>query len=125
VARAVLFAIAGFGLCRLRDRGFDVLVVRCLAPATLPRRRSLHRPRLHRRPPLARVAVAPIIGAPDAIAKQIQQEFTSAVEKQRVSVVSGRRARRLHAARLYRRGQRQVGDQGVHIWTFTDPTGNG
>src|ERR1700733_15458493 len=36
--------------------------------------------------PIAKVALAPIIGAPDAVARQIQQEFTSAVEKQRVAV---------------------------------------
>ena len=37
-------------------------------------------------PALAKVTVAPIIGAPDGVAKQIQDEFSGAVERQRVTV---------------------------------------
>lgn len=76
------------------------------------------------KPPLARVAVAPIIGAPDAIAKQIQQEFTSAVEKQRVSVISGKDERADYTLRGYIVAAKDKSATKVsYIWDITDPTG--
>lgn len=39
-------------------------------------------------PPATRVTVAPVIGAPDAIGRQMQQDFTAAVGLQKVSLVS-------------------------------------
>jgi hypothetical protein len=75
-------------------------------------------------PPLARITVAPIIGAPDAIAKQIQQEFTSAVEKQRVSVTSGKDERADYTLRGYIVAAKDKSATKVsYIWDVTDPTG--
>jgi hypothetical protein len=37
---------------------------------------------------LTRVAIAPVIGAPDAIARQLQQDVTSALDKSKVTVVN-------------------------------------
>ena len=75
-------------------------------------------------PPLARITVAPIIGAPDAIAKQIQQEFTSAVEKQRVSVTTGKDERADYTLRGYIVAAKDKSATKVsYIWDVTDPTG--
>ena len=75
-------------------------------------------------PPLAKVTVAPIIGAPDAIAKQIQQEFTSAVEKQRVTVVASKDERADYTLRGYIVAAKDKSATKVsYIWDVTDPTG--
>jgi hypothetical protein len=75
-------------------------------------------------PPLARVSVAPIIGAPDAIAKQIQQEFTSAVEKQRVTVISNKEERADFTLRGYIVAAKDKANTKVsYIWDVTDPAG--
>ena len=75
-------------------------------------------------PPLAKVAVSPIIGAPDAIAKQIQQEFTSSVEKQRISVVSGKDERADYTLRGYVVAAKDKSATKVsYIWDVTDPSG--
>ncbi len=72
-------------------------------------------------PPLAKVAVAPIIGAPDAIAKQIQQEFQSAVEKQRVSVVASKEERVDYTLRGYIVAAKEKTSIKVsYIWDVTD-----
>src|SRR5262249_49228456 len=74
--------------------------------------------------PLAKVAIAPIIGAPDAIAKQIQQEFTSAVERQRVSVLTGKDERADYTLRGYIVAAKDKSATKVSfIWDITDPTG--
>ena len=67
--------------------------------------------------------MAPIIGAPDAIAKQIQQEFTSAVEKQRVAVVTGKDERADYTLRGYIVAAKDKSATKVsYIWDVTDPT---
>jgi hypothetical protein len=40
--------------------------------------------------PIAKVAINPIVGPPDALGRQLQQEFTSALQKQRVAVAPGK-----------------------------------
>ena len=85
--------------------------------------RILPRPR-HRSRRWPRVTVAPIIGAPDAIAKQIQQEFTSAVEKQRVSVTASKDERADYTLRGYIVAAKDKAATKVsYIWDVTDPTG--
>ena len=68
--------------------------------------------------------MAPIIGAPDAIAKQIQQEFTGAVEKQRVSVTTSKDERADYTLRGYIVAAKDKNATKVsYIWDITDPTG--
>lgn len=75
-------------------------------------------------PPLAKVTVAPIVGAPDAIAKQIQQEFTSAVEKQRVAVTASKEERADYTLRGYIVAAKDKSAAKVsYIWDVTDPSG--
>lgn len=73
---------------------------------------------------IAKVTMAPIIGAPDAVAKQIQQDFTSAVERQRVSVVTGKDERADYTLRGYVVAAKDKANTKVsYIWDVTDPTG--
>ena len=68
--------------------------------------------------------MAPIIGAPDAIAKQIQQEFTSAIEKQRVSVTASKEERADYTLRGYIVAAKDKSATKVsYIWDVTDPSG--
>ena len=38
---------------------------------------------------VAKVAITPVIGAPDAVAKQMQSELTAALSRQKIGVASG------------------------------------
>ena len=40
--------------------------------------------------PLARVALAPIVGAPDSVSKLVVQQFTASAERQRLKIVPDR-----------------------------------
>ena len=68
--------------------------------------------------------MAAIVGAPDAIAKQIQQEFTSAIEKQRVSVTANKDERADYTLRGYIVAAKDKSATKVsYIWDVTDPSG--
>lgn len=74
--------------------------------------------------PIAKIAVAPIIGAPDAVARQMQQEFTGAVSKQRVAVSSAKDERVDYTLRGYIVAAKdKSGTKVSYIWDVTDPTG--
>jgi hypothetical protein len=75
-------------------------------------------------PSLAKVAVAPVIGAPDTIAKQIEQEFTAAVEKQRVSVATRKDEHVDYTLRGYVVAAKDKTSTKIsYIWDVTDPSG--
>jgi hypothetical protein len=115
---AVILGLAGFGLLGC-ETGTSLFGPTAATPepavAALPAAAQ---------PPLAKIAVAPVIGAPDAIAKQIHQEFTSAVEKQRVSVVANKEERTDYTLRSYVVAAKDKNATKVsYIWDVTDPTG--
>src|SRR5262245_47019310 len=123
VARAMLLAIAGIGLAGCETAGS--LLGGSLFGSSGPPAAEVAAPSpVAPQPPLAKVAIAPIIGAPDAIAKQIQQEFTGAVEKQRISVVAGKDERADYTLRGYIVAAKDKSATKVsYIWDVTDPTG--
>jgi hypothetical protein len=47
-------------------------------------------PRAVAEAPIAKVAINPIVGPPDALGRQLLQEFTSALQRQRVAVTPGK-----------------------------------
>ena len=121
VALAVLCSLAGLGLAgcsggSLFDSGTaaqpqETAPVAAARPAPQP-------------PPLAKIAIAPIVGAPDPVAKQVLQEFTSSVEKQRVAVAAGRDERVDYTLRGYIVAAKDKNATKVsYIWDITDPTG--
>jgi hypothetical protein len=74
--------------------------------------------------PVAKIAVAPIIGAPEGVARQMQQEFTSAVQKQRVAVSATKDERVDYTLRGYIVAAKdKSGTKVSYIWDVTDPTG--
>lgn len=74
--------------------------------------------------PVARIALAPVIGAPDAVAKQIQQDFTGAVQLQRVAVAASKDERVDYTLRGYLVAAKEKNNTKVsYIWDVTDATG--
>jgi hypothetical protein len=123
MARAILIAFTGIGLGGCETAGS--MFGGSLFGSSSPPAPEIAAPSpVAPQPPLARVAVAPIIGAPDAIAKQIQQEFTSAVERQRISVVAGKDERADYTLRGYIVAAKDKAATKVsYIWDITDPSG--
>jgi hypothetical protein len=75
-------------------------------------------------PSIAKVAMAPVIGAPDAVAKQIQQEFTAAAEKQRIAVAQSKDERVDYTLRGYIvAAKEKTATKVSYIWDVTDPAG--
>lgn len=73
---------------------------------------------------LARIAIAPIIGAPDAVARQLVQQLTDAVERQRIAVSKGRDEKVDFTVRGYIVAAREKNSTKVsYIWDVQDPTG--
>jgi hypothetical protein len=74
-------------------------------------------------PALAKVSLAPIIGAPDAIAKQIQQDFAASAERQRVAIAP-KDERADFTLRGYVVASKDKSATKVsYIWDVTDPGG--
>lgn len=74
--------------------------------------------------PRAKIALAPIIGAPDQIAQQIQSTFTSTVGQQRVSVATAKDEKVDYTLRGYIVAAKEKASTKVsYIWDVTDPHG--
>lgn len=73
--------------------------------------------------PQSRIALAPVIGAPDAVAKQLSTQLADAMAKQRVTVASaGDRAD--YTVRGYIvAAKEKAGTKVSYIWDVTDPSG--
>lgn len=74
--------------------------------------------------PVARVALAPVVGAPDGIAKQLAAQFTQAAEKNRLSITSSDEAKPDYTLRGYIVAARdKAGTKVSYIWDVADPNG--
>lgn len=74
--------------------------------------------------PIAKIALAPVIGAPDPVSKQLVSQLTSAMEKQRIAVAPDRDAKADYMLRGYIVAARDKSNTKVsYIWDVTDPTG--
>ncbi len=73
--------------------------------------------------PQTRVAVAPVIGAPDAVGRQLQQEFGSAVAKQRATVVAAGDKADFTLRGYVVAAKDRAGTKVSYIWDVTDPAG--
>lgn len=74
--------------------------------------------------PLARIAMANVIGAPDAVSRQVAEQIVQAGERQRITLINDRDAKGDYTLRGYivaskERTQTKV----TYIWDLTDPTG--
>jgi hypothetical protein len=114
VAVAVLVALVwvGFAGCQSSSSLFT-----SNAPAPEPIKPAAPQP------VLAKVAVAPIIGAPETVAKEIQQDFAGAVERQRIAVAA-KDERADFTLRGYIVASKEKNATKVsYIWDVTDPAG--
>lgn len=74
--------------------------------------------------PIARVALAPIIGAPEPVAKQISKQLAQSSERQRVVVLEDRDAKADYTLRGYIVASRdKAGIKVSYIWDLADQTG--
>jgi hypothetical protein len=72
----------------------------------------------------AKIAIAPVIGAPDAVAKQLQTQLTGAIEAQRITVAKDGSDKAEFTLRGYVVSAREKGRTKVsYIWDVTDPSG--
>jgi hypothetical protein len=123
VALAVVMGLTGLGLAACETSTSITSLFGSSTPAA-PETAATSAPApVQAQPPLARISLA-LIGAPDPVAKQIQQEFTSAVEKQRVSVVASKEERADYTLRGYIVAAKEKTSTKVsYIWDVTDPSG--
>jgi hypothetical protein len=70
-----------------------------------------------------KVAIAPIIGAPDSVAKQLQQDFGAAVAQQKVSVVASGDRSDFTLRGYIVAAKDRAGTKVSYIWDVTDPAG--
>ena len=74
--------------------------------------------------PLARIALAPVIGAPDAVSRQIADQVVHSAERQRISLINDRDAKGDFTLRGYIVASKDRSQTKVsYIWDLTDPTG--
>jgi hypothetical protein len=72
----------------------------------------------------AKIAVAPVIGAPDNVAKQLESQLASAIEAQRITVARDPNAKAEYTLRGYVVSAREKGRTKVsYIWDVTDSSG--
>ena len=72
----------------------------------------------------AKIAVAPVIGAPDAVAKQLESQLASAIEAQKITVARDPNAKAEYTLRGYVVSAREKGRTKVsYIWDVTDISG--
>ncbi len=73
---------------------------------------------------LATVAIAPVIGAPENVARQLQTQLTSAAEKQNIGFVKSSSDKLDYTLRGYVVSAREkAGIKVSYIWDVTDPAG--
>ncbi len=74
--------------------------------------------------PLARIALAPVIGAPDAVSRQIAEQVVQSAERHRISLINDRDAKGDFTLRGYIVASKDRSQTKVsYIWDMTDPTG--
>jgi len=75
-------------------------------------------------PQTAKIAIAPVIGAPDTVAKQLQAQLVTAIEAQKITVANGINDKAEFTLRGYVVSAREKGRTKVsYIWDVTDPSG--
>lgn len=117
VALALVIGLAGFGLAGCGG-GSLFETANNTTPEAGPA------PRAETQPAVAKVAINTIVGPPDPLAKQLQQEFTSALNNQRVAVTANREERADFSLRPYILAAKEKnGTKISYVLDVTDPAG--
>ncbi|HWV82055.1 MAG TPA: hypothetical protein VNZ50_11540 [Hyphomicrobiaceae bacterium] len=73
---------------------------------------------------LARIALAPVIGAPDAVSRQMAEQIVQSAERHRIALINDRDAKGDYTLRGYIVASKDRSQTKVsYIWDLTDPTG--
>ena len=76
------------------------------------------------KPMLAKVSIAPVVGAPDAVGKQIVTQFSQAAERNRIGVVTASEVKADYTVRGYVVAARdKAGTKISYIWDVFDQSG--
>jgi hypothetical protein len=117
VALAFVIGLAGFGLAGCGG-GSLFESANNTTPDASPA------PRAETQPTVAKVAINTIVGPPDPLAKQLQQEFTSALNNQRVAVTASREERADFSLRPYILAAKEKNSTKIsYVLDVTDPAG--
>ena len=117
VVFAVFAAFMGFGLGGCETGGG-------LFPTASDPNASIISSPVPTAPQTAKIAIAPVIGAPDTVARQLQTQLASAMESQRISVAKAPTEAAEYTVRGYVVSARERGRTKVsYIWDVTDPAG--
>jgi hypothetical protein len=116
LALAVVIGFAGFGLGGCGSSLFEA------ANNTTPE--PSEAPKVAAEPPVAKVALNAIVGPPDALGKQLHQEFSSALNKQRVSVAASKdESADFHLRPYILAAKEKSGTKVSYVVDVSDPTG--
>lgn len=117
VVFAVFAAFMGFGLGGCETGGG-------LFPTASDPNASIISSPVPTAPQTAKIAIAPVIGAPDTVARQLQTQLASAMESQRITVAKAPAEAAEYTVRGYVVSARERGRTKVsYIWDVTDPAG--
>jgi hypothetical protein len=116
MALAVVIGFAGFGLGGCGSSLFDTANNSTPEPSEAPK--------VAAQPPVAKVALNAIVGPPDALGKQLHQEFSSALNRQRVAVAASKDESADFHLRPYILAAKEKGGTKIsYVVDVSDPTG--
>jgi hypothetical protein len=116
VALAAVIGLAGLGLTGCGGSLFD--------SASSAPQDTTPAPKTVAEAPVAKVAINLIVGPPDALGKQLHQEFASALEKQRIAVVQTKGDRADYNLRPYiLAAKEKSGTKVSYVLDVSEPTG--
>jgi hypothetical protein len=116
LALAVVIGFAGLGLGGCGSSLFEA------ANNSTPE--AAEAPKVAAEPPVAKVALNAIVGPPDALGKQLHQEFSSALNKQRVAVAASKdESADFHLRPYILAAKEKSGTKVSYVVDVSDPTG--
>ena len=116
VALALVIGIAGFGLAGCGSSLFET--------ANSSPTDSIQTPKAANEPPVAKVTINSIVGPPDALGKQLHEELTSALGRQRVGVTASKDEPADYHLRPYVLAAKEKnGTKVSYVIDVSDPTG--
>jgi Mrp family chromosome partitioning ATPase len=118
--RAAVVAIVALGLAGCESSGSSLFSSLSSSPETSAPEPARQAPQAM----LANIALAPVIGAPDAVSRQMAEQIIQSAERQRIRLINDRDAKGDYTLRGYIVASKDRSQTKVsYIWDLTDPTG--
>lgn len=116
----IAVAIVALGLAGCESSGSSLFSSLSSGPATATPEQA----KPAQQATLARIALAPVIGAPDAVSRQIAEQIVQSAERHRITLINDRDAKGDFTLRGYVVASKDRSQTKVsYIWDLTDPTG--